>query len=96
MDIEAELATLITRVGALERAVFAPFADHADPAATEATISAQRQRIHEQTMRQRAEAEAAYRKENPDWDAQVAGATPAGTDGAAGDPNTVGIGPKGG
>jgi hypothetical protein len=96
MNVEQELAALITRVGALERAVFAPFADHADPATFEAVVSAQRKRTEEQLLRQRAEAEAAYRKEHPDWDAQVAGATPAGTDGPAGDPGTIGIGPKGG
>jgi hypothetical protein len=96
MNVEQELAALITRVGALERAVFAPFADHADPAATAAVISAQRQRIEAQTLKQRAEAEAKYSAENPDWDKTVAGATPAGTDGAAGDPDTIGIGPKGG
>jgi hypothetical protein len=98
MNVEQEVAALITRVGALERAVFAPFTDHAPPTAAEVDgiVSAQRQRIEAQTLKQRAEAEAAYRKENPDWDAQVAGATPAGSDGPAGDPDTIGIGPKGG
>lgn len=93
MNVEQELAALITRVEAIERVLFAP---PGASFATEAEVSAQRQRIHEQTMRQRAEAEAVFRKENPDLDAQVAGATPAGTDGKPGDPDTIGIGPKGG
>jgi hypothetical protein len=96
MNVEAEIAALLTRMAAVEKVVFVPVEMLQNGGVPDAEISAARQRIYEQTMRQRAEAEAVYRKENPDWDAQVAGATPAGTDGPAGDPNTIGIGPKGG
>jgi hypothetical protein len=87
MNVEEEVAALITRVGALERAVFAPFADHADPAATEATISAQRQRIAEKTYANRGLAEEMGEK--------VGGGPidPPKDDGKPGDPATVVIGP---
>lgn len=94
MNVEQELAALITRVEAIERVLFAPVLGAID--APTAELNAQRQRIEAQTLKQRAEAEAKYSAENPDWDAQIAGATPAGTDGKPGDPDTIGIGPKGG
>jgi hypothetical protein len=96
MNVEEEIATLITRMNAVERVVFAPIVTVAEEGSPAAEVSTARQRIYEQTMAQRAKAEAQYKAESPDWDAQVAGATPAGADGPAGDPETIGIGPKGG
>jgi hypothetical protein len=87
MNVEQEVAALITRVGALERAVFAPFADHADPVATEAVISAQRQRIAAKTE--------ANRKFAEELGEKVGGGPidPPVDDGKPGDPATVVIGP---
>jgi hypothetical protein len=53
-----------------------------------------RQRIYEKLMKLREYAERVWREENPNWDEQVKDATPAGSDGPPGDPDTIKIGPK--